>query len=70
MKKKQPRKRMLKKEFNAALDKLGLTIASQRTSSLLGISTRQCLRIASGEQPVSHPVELLLNMYLKHGIDP
>ena len=55
--------------FRRALKKLGLTVASQQTSALLGLSIRQCQRLAVGEQPVPRPVELLLGMYLKHGLD-
>jgi hypothetical protein len=54
-------------QFLAALDRLGLGVASQRTSLLLGIGVRQCQRLANGEQPVPPPVERLLQMYLKFG---
>jgi hypothetical protein len=57
------------KRYLAALDKLHLTVASQQTARLLGIGIRQSMRFARGNAPVSRPVEILLEMYLKHGID-
>jgi len=62
-------KPMSARKFRAALDELGLTIASQRTARLLGFSVRQVQRLAVGGQPVPRPIELLLQMYLKYGID-
>ena len=53
--------------FLDALHTLRLTTASQRTARLLGISVRHCQRIAAGA-PVPKPVELLLLMYLVHGL--
>jgi len=60
---------MSKRQFLAALDRLDLTVASQRTATLLGVGIRQNQRFASGDARVPRPVALLLNMYLKHGID-
>ena len=60
-------KPMSARKFRATLDQLGLTVASQRTAALLGLSIRQCQRLAANDQPVPKPVELLLGMYLKHG---
>ena len=60
-------KRMSARKFTASLKELGLTVASQQTSRLLGISIRQCMRLAADDQPVPRTVELLLGMYLKHG---
>ena len=57
------------RQFLAALDQLGLGVASQRTALLLGIGVRQCQRVAIGEQPVPRPVERLLQMYFKFGTD-
>jgi hypothetical protein len=69
-KKKEPKPKPLSaRKFRNALDELGLTVASQKTSRLLGVGIRQCQRLAAGEQPVPRPVELLLQMYLKHGIE-
>jgi hypothetical protein len=59
---------MTSKQYLAALKKLGLTPASQRTAALLGLSVRQCQRIAHGEQAVPRPAALLLAMYLRHGL--
>ena len=55
-------KPMSARKFRTTLDELGLTVASQRTSRLLGIGIRQVQRFAVGEQPVPPPVELLLQM--------
>ena len=65
----KPPKLMTAKEYVAALDELELTAASQRTAMLLGLSLRQCQRLASGEQPVPRPVQRLLQMLLKFGTD-
>ena len=62
-------KPMSARQFKAALDQLGLTVASQQTSRLLGVGIRHIMRMAKGEQKVQRPVELLVKMYLKHGID-
>jgi hypothetical protein len=51
-----------------ALRKLDLTPYSAAKTGVLGIGLRQSMRFASGEQPVSRPVELLLLMYLRYGI--
>ena len=59
---------MSAKQFLAILEKLGLTVASQRTAAAFGVSIRQCQRLAIGEQPVPPPLERLLKMYLKHGL--
>lgn len=69
MKKPKPKpKRMTAKQYRDALDRLGLTSSSQRTSKLLGMGMRQCQRIHAGESPVPVPVELLLKLYAKHGL--
>lgn len=47
-------------EYLAALDQLGLRPASRATASMLGLSLRQCQRIAAGQAPVSRTLELLL----------
>lgn len=51
-------------EYLAALKKLGMTRASKVTAEALGLSVRQCQRIAAGTAPVPMPVERLLKMYL------
>jgi hypothetical protein len=61
-------KRMSASQFRTALKKLGLGVASQRTSKAFGIGIRQCQRLAVGEQPVPLPLERLLKMYLTHGL--
>jgi len=64
---KQP-KPMSARQFKIALKRLGLTVASQKTSGLLGVGIRHNMRIAKGEKPVPRPVTLLLKMYLQHGV--
>lgn len=58
---------MTTKQYLAALKKLGLTPASKTTAAALGLSVRQCLRIAAG-QDVPPTLERLLTMYLRYGI--
>jgi hypothetical protein len=64
----EKKKPMSESQFRGALKKLGLTVASQRTAAALGISIRQCQRLAVGEQPVPLPMERLLKMYVDHGL--
>jgi hypothetical protein len=59
---------MTAKAYLAALKKLDLTPASQATAKALGLSVRQCKRLAAGDSPVPGPVELLLGMYLRYGL--
>jgi hypothetical protein len=56
------------REYVSALRTLYLTPYSAAKTGVLGISLRQSMKYASGEQPVSRPVELLLLMYLRYGI--
>ena len=51
-----------------ALKKLGLTPASRITAAYLGLSLRQCQRIAAGQARVPNYIALLLVMYLEHGL--
>ena len=60
---------MNKDEFRAALERLGLNVASQRTGKLLGLNVRQVQRLANGDSMVPEPVALLLGMYHKYGTD-
>ena len=57
---------MTKLEYLSALRSLDLTPYS--AAPYLGISLRQSMRYASGQQPVARPIELLLLMYLRYGI--
>ena len=57
---------MTQKQYNAALQKLGLS--SYTAAPWLGISERQSQRYASGQQSVNRTVELLLQAYLEHGL--
>jgi hypothetical protein len=54
--------------YKAALRKLGLTVAGQKTARCFGVGVRHCMRIAHGKVRVPRPVELLIGMYLKHGL--
>jgi hypothetical protein len=58
---------MTTKQYLAALKRLGLTPASKRTAAALGLTVRQCQRLAAGGN-VSDSVALLLAMYLRHGL--
>jgi plasmid maintenance system antidote protein VapI len=60
---------MTSEQFSKALKKLGLTVAAQRTAEALGIGRRHVQRIASGDADVSPTLTLLVQMYLKHGIE-
>jgi len=60
---------MNSREYKAALDELGLNIASQRTANLLGINIRQSQRYAAGHANVPEPLARLLEMYIKYGTD-
>jgi len=55
-------------QYLAALRRLGLTPASQKTADLLGLTVRQCQKIKDGQSPVTGQLERLLSMYLKHGL--
>ena len=57
-------------QYLAALKKLGLTPSGQQTAEALGLSLRQCQRIASGDSGVPGPVDKLLRFMLKHGTEP
>ena len=52
------------KSYLAALKKLGLSHASKSTAAALGISLRQCQRIAAGETPVPAPVAIILRLMI------
>lgn len=53
---------MTQKQYLAALKKLGLTTASKTTADTLGLSVRQCQRLANGDAPIPGPVERLLDL--------
>lgn len=59
---------MTTKQYLAALKKLDLTPSGKATAAALGLSLRQCQRIASGESSVPGAVALLIGMYLRFGI--
>lgn len=57
------------KQYLAALRKLGLTTASKATAAALGLSLRQCQRIANdASTAVPGPIGRLLAMYMAHGL--
>lgn len=57
------------KAYLSALAELGLQPASRATAAALGLSVRQCQRIASGAiGAVPGPIGRLLAMYLRHGL--
>jgi hypothetical protein len=56
------------KEYLTALRKLSLTPASQATARALGLSLRQCQRIAAGVSPVPGPLAKLLRLALSQGV--
>lgn len=58
---------MTNKQYLAALKKLGLTPSGKATAAALGLSLRQCQRIAAGN-PVPPQLEKLLTMYLEYGL--
>lgn len=58
---------MTKTQYLASLKKLGL---SNVGASVLGLSARQCQRIAAGTSPVPKPLEHLINLMIKHDIKP
>lgn len=55
-------------QYLIALEKLGLKPASKATAEALGLSLRQCMRIAAGKCGVPGPVAKLLKSYLRHGL--
>lgn len=57
---------MTAKQFNAALNELGLT--PYAAAALLGVSLRTSHRYAAGDSKVPRYVALLLAMYLEHGL--
>ena len=58
---------MTTKQYLAALKKLGLSPSAKATGEALGLTVRQCQRYAAGDR-ISATVELLLAMYLRHGL--
>jgi hypothetical protein len=58
---------MTTKQYLAALKKLGLTPSGKATAAALGLSLRQCQRLAGGAAIPEGTAKLLL-MYLAHGL--
>ena len=58
---------MTKTQYLQALKKLDLTPAGKATAEALGLSLRQCQRLASGDSPVPETVAKLLRMMVRHG---
>jgi len=55
-------------DYLKSLAKLDLTPASKQTAAALGLSLRQCQRIAAGDCAVPEPVAKLLACYIEHGL--
>lgn len=51
-----------------ALKKLGLTSSGRATAAALGLSLRQCQRLAAGLNLPSPTLARLLAAYLRHGL--
>ena len=64
------KQQMTVKDFDRALDALGLTPSGALTALCVGLSLRQAQRLAAGERQLSDQTRLLLAMYLRHGIPP
>ncbi len=58
---------MTTQDYLAALAELNLKPASKETARALGLSVRQCQKIAAGHARVPGPVVRLLAMYRYHG---
>lgn len=56
---------MTTKQYLAALRKLDLKPAGKATAETLGLSLRQCQRIAAGAAPVPGPVDRLLTLMIE-----
>ena len=63
---KKPYEEMTPEEYRAALDTLGLSIAS--AADHLGLSRRQSQRYANGTSPVADPVAKLLRLAIRTGL--
>ncbi len=59
---------MTTKQYKAALKKLGLTPYARATAKVLGLSLRQCKRLAAGSSPIPGPVDRLLWVLVEHGV--
>lgn len=59
---------MTREQYLTALEKLGLTRASKRTSAAFGVTLRQCQSYASGNANVPPTLAKLIGMYLEHGM--
>jgi hypothetical protein len=61
---------MTSKQYLAALHKLGLSPSGKATAEALGLSLRQCQRIAAGESAVPEPVAKLLRVMIRLELKP
>ena len=59
---------MTTRQYLSALENLGLSPFGRATQAALGLSVRQCARLASGDQDVTATVALLIAAYLRHGL--
>ena len=56
---------MTRTQYLAALKQLGLTPAGKATAEALGLSVRQCQRLAADQAGIPGPVERLLRLLLE-----
>lgn len=56
---------MTRDQYLNALSQLGLSSSARATALALGLSVRQCQRLAAGHSPVPEPVAILLGVYLR-----
>lgn len=61
---------MTTNQYLAAIHKLGMTPSGQQTAETLGLSLRQCQRIASGESAVPGPAAKLLRLMVRLNLKP
>lgn len=61
---------MTTSQYLTALSKLELTPSGKRTADTLGLSLRQCQRIAGGESAVPGPVAKLLRLMIRLNLTP
>src|SRR5688572_20642833 len=61
---------MTTKQYLAALAKLGLTPHAKLTAQSLGLSLRQCQRIAAGDSPVPETLAKLLRLMIDKRVKP
>ena len=61
---------MTTNQYLAALHKLGLSPSGKATAETLGLSLRQCQRIAADDSAVPEPVSKLLRLMIRLELKP